>query len=349
MKPTPTILFAALLGALAFTVPTLRAEEPATLTKGTNKSAKRASKAAPNSAAKAEGKGTTSLAAPREPAAGGGDAAAELAKKLQNPIASLVSVPLQSNWDFGAGRTGDGLQYRLNFQPVIPMSLNAEWNVISRTIIPFISQEDVFKVPLPKFPGLPGHVPEAVERRAEKAFNRAVKKSFQIDEHQDGLGDITQSFFFSPKEPTSGGWVWGAGPVFQFPMATDDLLGEEQWGAGPTLVVLKQSHGWTYGALMNHIWSFAGDNGRSDVNRTFLQPFLSYTTKTHTTFQLNAESSYDWERGQWTAPVNLGIQQLVKIGQQPVALQLGGRYYAEGPDTAPEWGLRFTVTLLFPN
>jgi hypothetical protein len=240
--------------------------------------------------------------------------AAGLAEKLQNPIASLISVPIQSNFDFGAGPNGHGFQYKVNIQPVIPISLTEDWNLITRTILPVVSQDNIVG-----------------------------------NSSQGGLADTTESLFFSPKQPTSGGWIWGAGPVFQFPTATNDLLGEEKWGAGPTAVVLKQSHGWTYGALVNHVWSYAGESGRADVDRTFLQPFLSYTLKTATTFQLNTESTYDWERSQWTVPLNFMIQQLVKFGNQPVALQLGYRYYAEKPNEGPNGGLRFTVTFLFPG
>jgi hypothetical protein len=114
-------------------------------------------------------------------------------------------------------------------------------------------------------------------------------------------------------------------------------------------VILKQQGPWSYGVLANHIWSFAGESGRDDVNRTFLQPFASYTTKTFTTFGLNSESSYEWSRSQWTGPINATVQQLLKVGGQPIAFQLGGRYYAEGPSGAPEWGLRFSITFLFPN
>ena len=242
------------------------------------------------------------------------NAAAELAKKLSNPISSLISLPIQTNYDFGAGPTGDGFQFKTNIQPVIPMSLNEDWNIISRTIVPFVYQEDVFG---------------------------------KTD--QTGLSDVSQSVFFSPVNPTAGGWIWGAGPVFLFPTATDDLLGTEKWGAGPTAVVLKQSNGWTYGALANHLWSFAGDDARQEVNLTYLQPFLSYTTKTQTTFTLNAESTFDWENKQWTVPVNLSVSQLVKIGGAPVQFSLGGRYYAEKADSGPDWGLRFGVTLLWPK
>ena len=242
------------------------------------------------------------------------DEAEELAKKLQNPIASLISVPLQNNWDFGIG-SANAMRYTLNVQPVIPFSLTTDWNLITRTIVPIVYAES----------------PVAV---GDNTF---------------GLGDIVQSFFFSPKAPTKGGWIWGVGPVFLYPSATDDALGAEKWGAGPTAVVLRQESGWTYGMLANHLWSFAGTSSRAEVNATLLQPFVSYTTKTYTTFGLNTESTYDWQNSQWTVPLNLTVSQLLKIGGQPIQFQLGGRLYAERPDGGPDWGLRFGVTLLFPK
>src|SRR6266516_886526 len=235
-------------------------------------------------------------------------AAAELAKKLQNPVASLIQVPVQNNFDFGAGPTGDGFQYKVNVQPVAPFSLNENWNLISRTIVPIVYQENIFGTT-----------------------------------SQSGLSDTVQSFFFSPKAPTQGGWIWGAGPVFLLPTATDDLLGTEKWGAGPTAVLLKQQNGWTYGALANHIWSFAGESSRADVNATFLQPFVSYTTKKFTTFTLNTESTYDWKNHQWTVPLNGIVSQLVKVGGRPEQFSLGARYYADKPSGGPDWGLRFAV------
>jgi hypothetical protein len=240
--------------------------------------------------------------------------AAELAKATLNPIASLISLPLQNNFDWGGGPNGDGFQYKINVQPVIPITLNEDWNIISRTILPFIHQENIIETST-----------------------------------QSGLADTVQSLFFSPVKPGPGGWIWGAGPVFQLPTATDDLLGEEKWGAGPTAVVLKQEGPWTYGMLVNHIWSFAGEESRSSVNRTFLQPFVCYTTKTFTSLGLNTESTYDWNGHQWNVPINAFVQQLLKIGKQPVALQFGGRYYAEGPSGGPEWGLRFQISFLFPK
>nr|MCU0749451.1 hypothetical protein [Akkermansiaceae bacterium] len=153
-------------------------------------------------------------------------------------------------------------------------------------------------------------------------------------------------FFFSPK---SSDPIWGIGPAFLVPTATDSLLGSEKWGAGPTAVVLKQDGPWTYGALANHLWSFAGDDGRDEVNATFLQPFVSYITPTKTTFTINSETTYDWSNEQWNVPVNFIVSQLLKIGDQPVQLFAGARYYLETPDGGPEWGLRLGITFLFPQ
>jgi len=244
---------------------------------------------------------------------GGGDEAGKLAMQLQNPVSSLISVPFQNNFEFNLGPNGDGFKYTLNFQPVIPISISQDWNLVVRTIVPIISQDDVIP-----------------------------------DTSQSGLSDITQSFFFSPKKPV-GGLILGVGPVFLYPSATDSLLGTEKWGAGPTGLVLKQTGGWTYGILFNQIWSYAGDDHRDYVSSTFLQPFLSYTTKTHTTFGLNTESTYDWHNSQWTVPINLSITQLLKFGKMPVSMALGVKYYAEGPSGAPDWGIRFVVTPLFPT
>jgi hypothetical protein len=238
----------------------------------------------------------------------------ELVKELANPISSLISVPFQNNFEFNLGPNNDGFKYTLNFQPVIPFSLTKDWNVIIRTIVPIIDQSDVI------------------------APNTS----------QGGLSDTTQSFFFSPKKPVAG-MIVGAGPVFLYPSATDDLLGSEKWGAGPTIVLLKQEGPWTVGLLFNHIWSFAGDDHRNYVSSTFLQPFIAYATKTKTTFTLNTESTYDWHNEQWTVPINLLVSQLIKIGKQPVQLGLGAKVYAEGPSGAPEWGIRFVVTPLFPT
>ena len=240
--------------------------------------------------------------------------ASTLAKELSNPVASLISVPLQNNWDYHIG-PNDATRYSLNVQPVIPIALSSDLNLISRTILPFIDQGAI--------------------------SNQIGSKS--------GLGDIIQSFFFSPTAPTSGGWIWGAGPVVLLPTATDDFLGSGKWGLGPSAVLLRQSGGWTYGALVNHIWSVGGESDRSAVNATFLQPFLSYTTKTATSFTVNAESTYDWTAHQWTLPLIFQVAQVLKVGGQPISLGLGARYFAEGPQLRPSWGARFSLTFLFPK
>lgn len=241
----------------------------------------------------------------------------EIAKAAQNPVAAMISLPLQYNYDQNIGPLEDGHKNYINVQPVIPFSLNEDWNLISRTIVPVIWQSDLF-------PGAGS---------------------------QSGIGDTTASLFFSPKKPTSGGWIWGVGPVFYLPTASDDLLGADKWGAGPTAVFLKQEHGFTYGALMNHIWSVGGDSDRADISNTFLQPFFSYTTKTHTTFAVNTESSYNWETEQWSVPINLLVKQLVKVGEQRLQLTAGARYWADSPDNiGPQgWGARFEVSFLFPK
>ena len=240
--------------------------------------------------------------------------AADLATKLSNPVADLISVPFQFNYN-GGFTDGDGDQYYLNIQPVIPISINPGWNVISRTILPIYSQDGV----------IPG------------------------EGSQFGFGATTQSFFLSPKQPTKAGLVWGAGPVFLIPTATDNIA-TNQWGAGITGVALVQRDGWTIGGLANHIWSLTGDSEDRDVSATYLQPFVSYTTHKATSFTLNTESTYDWVDEEWSVPINATVGQIVKIHRLPVQLSVGARYWAQSPEGGPDdWGARFQMTLLFPK
>lgn len=153
--------------------------------------------------------------------------------------------------------------------------------------------------------------------------------------NESGLGDITASLFFSPKSPTAGGWIWGAGPVFLLPTATQDVLGTEKWGFGLTGVFLKQTGPWTVGMLANHIWGSACGASRANVSATFLQPFLSYTTRTQTTIGVVSESTYDWKGEQWQVPVILQAAQLFKIGPQVLQLAVGAKYWAAAADAGP--------------
>ncbi len=239
----------------------------------------------------------------------------DLAMQLVNPVARLISVPFQLNYDTNIGPQDDGDRWTLNIQPVVPMPITEDWSLISRTILPVISQDDIF-------PGAGS---------------------------QNGIGDIVQSLFFSPRV-TASGWVWGAGPVFLLPTGSDTLLTTDKWAAGPTGVALRQQGPWSYGILANHLWSFAGDDDRNDVNGSFMQPFLTYTTPTAITFGVQTETTYNWDAEEWTVPINCFVSKVTRIGNQLVSFTGGVRYWAESPDNGPEgWGARLVMTLIFPK
>lgn len=231
-----------------------------------------------------------------------------LAKSLSNPVSALISVPLQYNFDETFG--SDGYRHTLNIQPVVPVSISGGWNLISRTIVPVMYQKNV----------VPGS-------------------------DKFGLGDITQSFFFSPKEPTASGLIWGVGPAALLP-AGDGELGNHTWAIGPTAVVLKQQGPWTYGALVNHLVDVGGDK---QIESTFMQPFLARGMGAGRTLTFNFESTYDWEAGQWTIPMNITYSKVSKIGNQRVSYAGGVRAYLDKPAGGPDWGLRFVLTLLYPK
>ena len=238
--------------------------------------------------------------------ADGGDA--DLAQELTNPVANIVSIPIQINVDDELGLNDTGSRTTTNIQPVIPFEVNADWNLITRTIFPYISQDDVF----------PG------------------KGS------QSGLGDITEQLFFSPKKPTSGGVIWGVGAVMIVPTATDSLLGSEKWSVGPAGIAITMRGPWTLGALGNHAWSIAGDDNRPDISNTFIQPFVAYTWPSAWTAAVQSESSYNWETDEWSVPVNVAVSKLVMIGPLPVSLQGGVGYWLQSPDTGAD-GLRYRL------
>ncbi len=237
----------------------------------------------------------------------------ELAKQLQNPISSLISVPFQGNLDFGVGPS-DGTRFKLNVQPVVPMSISEDWNLILRVILPFITQTNVA--------GPSGT--------------------------QTGLGDAVISNFFSPKAPTSGGVIWGAGPVLLVPTATDSALGTEKFGIGPTAVALKQSGSITIGALVNHIWSVAGASDRTDVNATFFQPFIGKNFDGGFALALNAEMTQNWDVDSTVGSLDLSASKVSSIGNQMVQFFIGPRFpFGNGNTT--DWGIRGGFILLFPK
>jgi len=242
--------------------------------------------------------------------------AESVAKKLANPVAAMISVPIQANYQPNMGLDDTGSQWLTNVQPVIPVVLNDEWNIISRTIIPIISKDT----------GIVGQ------------------------DRVNGIGDIVQSAWLSPTTPTDSGWIWGAGAAALIPTDVDGLSAKK-WGVGPTGLALKQDGPWTYGGLFNHIWSFAGSDAVvNDVSTTFVQPFLTYITPHSVTFALNTETTYDWENEQWTVPVNFAVTKVMKIGKQVISVGGGLTYWAEAPEGGPEGlGVRLLLVLIFPK
>ncbi|MEE8131086.1 MAG: hypothetical protein V3T48_12395 [Vicinamibacterales bacterium] len=242
----------------------------------------------------------------------------ELAKQLANPVASLVSLPLQFNWDSGVG-PDEGLRSIVNFQPVLPMRVNDDWNLIGRFILPFVGQ--------------PSLVTDG-----QATF---------------GTGDILLSGFLSPAQP--GAVVWGVGPALTLPTTTDPFLGSGKWSVGPTGIVLKQSGPWTYGALFNHLWSYASVSqsakNRPEVNQTFLQPFLSYTTRTGVSLGVSSEATANWEAdaGQWTVPITFTVGKVTRLGPFPFQMGVGAAVFAASPEGGPSWKLRTQFAVLLPR
>lgn len=239
-----------------------------------------------------------------------GASAQELADKLNNPVANMISVPFQNNvdWDIGPYH---GTKYTVNFQPVVPINLNPKWNLITRYIIPIVDQHDI-------------------SGEGESQF---------------GLSDATLSAFFSPVE-SKNGWIWGAGPAFLVPIGTSDFLSTRKWGIGPTVLVLRQSNGLTYGLLTNQLWSFAGDENRTDVNQLFVQPFFAKSWKSGGGVGGNAEITFNWKANTTTAFFNPVVNGITKLGKQAVQLAVGPRIPLSG---SAAFGLRGVITFVFPK
>jgi hypothetical protein len=226
---------------------------------------------------------------------------------------------LQNNTNFNLGPL-EKTQNVLNIQPVYPVQLDEDWNLITRTIIPVISQ--------------PATVPG--------------------QDRENGLGDIQFSAFLSPRAPTSGGWIWGAGVITQLDTASDDRLGQGALGLGPTAVALRSRNAWLYGALINNVWSVSKDSGRPDVNQMLLQPFVNYNFPDRPGRYLVFAPivTADWEADDgntWTVPVGLGIGQITEFGEQPVNLQASYYYNVKKPDNGADYQIRLQIQFLFPT
>ncbi len=239
---------------------------------------------------------------------------ADLAKKLANPVADLVSVPFQFNWEQPAGPDKD-TRFILNVQPVMPFSLNPHVNMITRLIMPLVSQPALVEGGAPTF----------------------------------GVSDILFSNFFSPVNSSSV--TWGVGPILSLPSTSEPTLGSGKWSAGPTFVVLRQSGPLTYGLLFNQLWSFAGNTTRADVNQTFLQPFFAYTTKGAVTVTISSESTGNWEASdqRWNVPIIFAVSKLSSFGVFPASYQIGLGVFAVHPDNSPSWKLRGAIVILLPR
>ena len=239
----------------------------------------------------------------------------ELAKIAQNPVGNLISVPFQENLNLNAGPYDKNLNV-LNIQPVIPFDISEDWNIITRTILPIISQ--------------PAYAPGQTRT--------------------NGLGDVQFTAFLSPAKP--GAWIWGVGTITQLPTHSKQL-GNDNVGIGPSFVVLHMAKGdpWVYGALMNNVWSSNNSND-SSYNNGLLQPFLNYNFKSGIYLTSSPIITVNWQaKGsqQWTVPVGGGVGKIFKFGRLPVNTQLSGYYNAARPDFAPNYQIRLQVQLMFPK
>ena len=239
----------------------------------------------------------------------------ELAKQAQNPIASLISVPFQNNFNFNTG-TQDDLQNVLNIQPVIPFRVSNRWNVITRTIVPLIHQPELA-------PGI-GNV--------------------------SGLGDVQFSTFLSPARASR--IIWGVGSILSIPTATDDLTGTKQLGVGPTAVALTIHGPWLIGALVNNVFSVAGASDRRAVNQMLVQPFVNYNMAGGWYFTSSPIITADWKAEndqRWTVPLGGGLGRIFRVKKQPLNTSLQAFGNVERPAGAAGWSLRLQTQLLFPK
>lgn len=235
---------------------------------------------------------------------------ADLAQQLANPIAAIISLPFQLNFDENIGASDAGKRTTLNFQPVIPFSLDNGANIVTRTIIPYVWQEDV----------IPGT-------------------------KQEGFGDVLVNAWYS--ETTESGLTWGAGPILRIPTGTD--VSTDTWAAGITGIALQVQGPWTYGGLANHLWDVESDP-TTPTSSTFIQPFVAYTTPNAWTYTFTSESTYDWKAKDWSIPLNFSVSKLAPVGGVPVNWQAGVGYWESSPENGPEgWRFRLQAQVVIPR
>jgi hypothetical protein len=254
------------------------------------------------------------------------DDTGDLAKASQNPIGNIVSLPFQNNTNFGLG-PDDAISNILNIQPVYPVSLSSNWNLVNRGIVPLIYREEVF-------PGTGS---------------------------ASGLGDISYTGFISPAKP--GKLIWGVGPAFMFPTAQEDQFASEKWSAGAGVVILSMPGHWVLGVLVQNVWSFAGSDSAADVNQMLLQPIINYNFNKGWYFTSVPVITANWEAdsdNRWTVPLGGGFGKITSWGKQPVDLSMQAFYNLEKPDPlegqgvnldnqGDTWTLRLQLKLLFPK
>jgi hypothetical protein len=269
----------------------------------------------------------------QQPSAETGD----LQKATQNPVAGLISVPIQSNTNFGIGPF-DRNQGVLNIQPVVPVNLSENWNLIVRWITPIIWQP------------APGTANLEVYGIVENTPAYFAAQDVQAHAGVFGLGDMTPTFFFSPAKPHKV--IWGAGPMFALPTATGRVLGQGKLSVGPSLVVLTQPGPWTIGALVNNIWSVAGPSDRANVNQMLLQYFINYNLKKGWSISISPTITANWKASSgnvWTVPVGGGVGRVFRLGFQPVNVSVAFFGNVVHPVDGSPWGMRLQMSFLFPK
>jgi hypothetical protein len=257
-----------------------------------------------------------------------------LAAAAQNPVAAMYSLPFQNNTYFGAGPNHDKTANVLNIQPVLPFTIG-DWNIISRTIAPLIYVPSVNT-------GF-GASSLGENTTAASSGPLGIPETF-------GLGDINQTFYFSPAAPSD--FIWGVGPSINLPTATSNVIGSGKLSAGPAAVGLVMPKPWVIGLLARQLFSIAGPKGRADVNQTLLQPFINYNLPGgwYLTSAPIVTANWSADAGQrWNVPIGGGAGKIFKIGGQPINTSLQALYYAEHPSGGPDWAVRFQVQFLFPR